>query len=139
MQYLRIFGTKHTSGGAPMSHKLAGRAWWAYGSHKDPLTYSSRPSPSFSSRKNHPCSQAHVLAHFAANFDLLAWNSVSKTVWWNYSSVCDSSNAPISFCSSALCCANFAAVVIMYMSLHVEFVWSKVVLMHDIATKHLWE
>ena len=32
-----------------------------------------------------------------------------------------------------------AAVVTMYMSLHVEFVWSKVVLMHDIASRYMWE
>jgi hypothetical protein len=33
----------------------------------------------------------------------------------------------------------FAAVVTMFMSLHVEFVWSKVVLIHDIASRYLWE
>ena len=31
----------------------------------------------------------------------------------------------------------FAAVVTMYMSLHVEFVWSKVVLMNDIASRYM--
>jgi hypothetical protein len=29
--------------------------------------------------------------------------------------------------------------VTMYMSLHVEFVWFKIVLLHDIASRHLWE
>ena len=33
----------------------------------------------------------------------------------------------------------FAAVVTMFMSLHVEFLWSKVVLMHDIASRYMWE
>lgn len=33
----------------------------------------------------------------------------------------------------------FAVVVTMFMSLHVEFVWSKVVLMHDIASRYLWD
>ena len=57
--------------------------------------------------KNQTCSQARVLAHFVVIFDLLAWNSISKTVLRNYSLVCDSSNGPISFCSSALYFANF--------------------------------
>ena len=31
----------------------------------------------------------------------------------------------------------FAAVVTLFLSLHVKFIWSKVVLMHDIASRHL--
>ena len=27
----------------------------------------------------------------------------------------------------------------LFLSLHVKFIWSKVVLMHDIASRHLWE
>ena len=34
-------------------------------------------------------------------------SSIHKTVWGDCSSVCDSSNGPISFCSSALFIANF--------------------------------
>ena len=33
----------------------------------------------------------------------------------------------------------FAAEVTLFLSLHVKFIWSKVVLMHDIASRHLWE
>jgi hypothetical protein len=43
-------------------------------------------------------------------FDLLAQNFISKAILGNYSLVCDSSNGPISFCSSALHFAYFAAV-----------------------------
>ena len=33
----------------------------------------------------------------------------------------------------------FAAKVTLFLSLHVKFIWSKVVLMHDLASRHLWE
>ena len=57
--------------------------------------------------KNHYPAQARVLAHFAAIFDLLAQSSIHKTSLGDCSLVCDSSNGPISFCSSALFIANF--------------------------------
>jgi hypothetical protein len=31
----------------------------------------------------------------------------------------------------------FATVVTLFLSLHVKFIWSQVVLMHDIASRHL--
>ena len=33
----------------------------------------------------------------------------------------------------------FAAKVTLFLSLYVKFIWFKVVLMHDIASRHLWE
>ena len=33
----------------------------------------------------------------------------------------------------------FATEVTLFLSLHVKLIWSKVVLMHDIASRHLWE
>ena len=54
------------------------------------------------SRKNPPIAQTRVLAHLTAIFDLLAQSSIHKTALGDCSSVCDSSNGPISFCSSAL-------------------------------------
>ena len=33
----------------------------------------------------------------------------------------------------------FAVVVTLFLSLHVKFIWSQVVLMHDIVSRHLWE
>ena len=59
------------------------------------------------SRKNHSIAQTRVLAHFAAIFNLLAQSSIHKTALGDCSLVCDSSNGPISFCSSALFIANF--------------------------------
>ena len=61
---------------------------------------------SSSSQKNHHPSQARVLAYFAAILDLLAESSIHKTALGDCSLVCDSSNGPISFCSSDLFIAN---------------------------------
>ena len=33
----------------------------------------------------------------------------------------------------------FTAEVTLFLSLHVKFIWSQVVLMHDIVSRHLWE
>ena len=77
------------------------------GSHVDPSHLFQHPSTSPSSRKNHPIVQTRVLAHLAAIFDLLVQSSICKTILGDCSSVCDSSNGPISFCSSALFIANF--------------------------------
>ena len=65
------------------------------------------PHTSSSSRKNHHTAQTRVLARFAAIFDLLAQSSIHKTALGDCSSVCDSSNGPISFCSSALFIATY--------------------------------
>ena len=102
-----------------------------------PLHLLLHPHSSSSSQKNHYPAQARVLAHFAAIFDLLAQSSIHKTASGDCSLVCDSSNGPISFCSSALFIAFFAAEVTLFLSLHVKFIWSKVVLMHDIGPRHL--
>ena len=55
-----------------------------------------------SSRSSSPCSSS-----FFCHFDLLAQSSIHKTALGDCSLVCDSSNGPISFCSSALFIANF--------------------------------
>src|SRR4051812_18199581 len=72
-----------------------------------PLRLFLHPHTPSSSQKNHQPAQAQVLAHFAAIFDLLAQSSTHKTALGDCSSVCDFSNGPISFCSSALFIANF--------------------------------
>ena len=66
-----------------------------------------QPPHTPSSQKNHQPAQARVLAHLAAIFDLLAQSSIPKTALGDCSLVCDSSNGPINFCSSALFIANF--------------------------------
>ena len=107
LEYLRISGTKNTGGGA---------STWPRGSRARPLPRGPLVAPlhiflhphiSSSSQKNHQLAQARVLAHLAAIFDLLAQSSIHKTALEDCSLVCDSSNGPISFRSSALFIANF--------------------------------
>ena len=107
MEYLRISGTENTPGGPttwPRGHR---ERPLPHGPHVDPLHLFQHPLTSFSSRKNPPIAQTRVLAHLAAIFDLFAQRSIHKTVWGDCSLLCDSSNGPISFCSSALFIANF--------------------------------
>ena len=107
--------------------------------HVGPLHLFQHPSTSSSSRKDHPIAQARVLAHFAAIFDLLTQSSIHKIALGNCSSVCDSSNGPINFCSSALFIAIYCCLGDHVLELHVKFIWSQVVLMHAIVSRHLWE
>ena len=112
MKYLRIFGTENTAGEQAPDHEGPGHAHplgtppasWAHGG-SPPLI----PAPThfFFLPKNHQPAQTRVLAHLAAIFDLLAQSSIHKTTLGGCSSVCDSSNGPISFCSSALFIVNF--------------------------------
>ena len=112
MEYLRILSTKNTAGGASTwprgwrarPHPLgAPPVSWAHGG---PLHLFQPPHTPSSSQKNHQPAQARVLAHLAAIFDLLAQRSTHKTALGDCSLVCDSSNGPICFCSSALFIAN---------------------------------
>ena len=72
-----------------------------------PLHLFQLPHTPSSSQKNHQPAQTRVLAHLAAIFDLLAQSSIHKTALGDCSAVRDSSNGPISFCSSALSIAKF--------------------------------
>ena len=107
LEYLRISGTENTAGGA---------STWPRGSRARPLPRGPMVAPLHlflhphipsSSQKNHHPAQARVLAHFAAILNLLAQSSIHKTALGDCCLVCDSSNGPISFCSSALFIANF--------------------------------
>ena len=79
-------------------------ASWAHGG-PPPLIHT--PTHFYFLQKNHHPAQTRVLAHFAAIFDLLAQSSIHRTALGDCSLVCDSSNGPISFCSSALFIAIF--------------------------------
>ena len=112
LEYLRIFGTENTVGGAgtwPRGWRARPTPWarpLPCGSHVGLAHLFQHPSTSSSSRKNHPVTQTRFLAHLAAIFYLLAQSSTHKTALGDCSLVCDSSNGPISFCSSALFIAN---------------------------------
>ena len=113
MDYLRILGTEITAGGAstrPREWRARPPPWarpLSRGPLVAPLHLCQHPHTSSSTQKNPHPAQARVLAHFAAIFDLLAQSSIHKTALGDCSLVCDSSNGPISFCSSALFIANF--------------------------------
>ena len=116
MIFCRIFEnfwhSEHTRGPHHLATRVQGvpTPWGAplpRGPHVDPLHLFQHPHTLSSSRKNHPTAQTHVLAHLAAIFDLLAQSFIHETVLGDCSSVCDSSNGPISFCSSALFIAIF--------------------------------
>ena len=133
---------EHTRGGNRLSTRVQGapydpgRApclvgpWW-------PPPLIPAPTHFVFLQKNPPTAQTRVLAHLAAIFDLLAQRSIHKTALGDCSSVCDSSNGPISFCSSALFSANFCCLGDPILKLACQIMWSKVVLMHDMASRHL--
>jgi hypothetical protein len=95
---------------AHMARPPPGHAMQAYGAHVGPSLISTTHAHLLPPEKNQTCSIARVLAHFTAIFDLLARNSIFKTVLGDFSSVCDSSNGSISFCSSGLLFAHLANV-----------------------------
>ena len=139
IDYLRISGTENTPGGC-----TSGPQGWRV---RPPVLWVSRGSPPLIPapihfvflQKNHPVAQTRILAHFATIFDLLVQSSICKTVLGDCSSVCDSSNVQLVFFLVLYILQIFAAVVTLFLSLHVKFIWSKVVLMHDIASRCLWE
>ena len=98
----------------PPGHEGGGRALppWVHPLPRGPLagpsTYASIHTLHLLPKKNAHPAQARVLACFAAIFDLLAQSSIHKTALGDCSLVCDSSNDPISFCSSALFIAKFS-------------------------------
>ena len=102
-------GSKHLATRVQGAPTPTGRAL-PRGPMVGPLHLFLHPYTSSSSQKNHHPAQARVLAHFAAIFDLLAQSSIHKTALGDCSLVCDSSNGPISFCSSALFIANFCCI-----------------------------
>ena len=113
LEYLRISGTENTAGGAstwPRGSRARPPPWarpLPRGPMVAPLHLFQPPHTPSSSQKNHQPAQAPVLAHLAAIFDLLAQSSIHKTALGDCFLVCDSSNGPISFCSSALFIAYF--------------------------------
>ena len=112
LEYLRISGTENTSGGAgtwPRGSRARPPPWarpLPHGPMVPPLHLFRLPHTP-SSHKHYQPAQTRAQAHFAAIFDLLAQSSIQKTALVDCSLVCDPSNGPISFCSSALFIAYF--------------------------------
>ena len=110
---MRIFGTENIAGGSttcPRGWRARPTPWACplpHGPMVALLHLSFHPYTPSSSPKHEYLAQTRVQARFAAIFDLLAQSTSHKTAWGDCSLVCDSSIAPISFCSSALFIANF--------------------------------
>ena len=139
LEYLRIFGTENTSGG---------HTTWPRGSRARPLPHGplvaplhlfQHPHTPSSSRKNHQPAQTRVLAHLAAIFDLLAQSSTHKTALGIVLRYVTPPIVQLVFVLVLYLLQIFAAGVTLFLSLHVKFIWSQVVLMHDIVSRHLWE
>ena len=121
--------------GPGCAHPLgAPPAAWAHGG-PPPLILA--PTHSFFLPQTQISSSSTSSSSSCCHFDLLAQSTSHKTAWGDCSLVCDSSIGPISFCSSALFIANFCCLGDLFLSLHAKFIWSKVVLMHDIGSRHL--
>ena len=104
-----------------------------------PLHLFLHPHTPSSSQKNHYLAQARVSARFAAIFDLLAQSSIHKTALGDCSLVCDSSMIQLVFVLVLYSLQILVAKVTLFLSLHVKFMRSQVILMHDIGSRHLWE
>ena len=87
--------------------------------------------------KNHYLAQARVLAHFAAIFDLLAQSTPHKTALGIVPWYVTPPMVQLVFVLVLYSLQYFAAKVTMFLSLHVKFIWSQVVLMLDIGSRHL--
>ena len=72
-------------------------------------------------------------------FDLLAQSSIHKLLWEIVLQYVTPPMVQLVFVLVLYLLQIFAAKVTLFLSLHVKFIWSKVVLMHDIASRHLWE
>ena len=145
MEYLRILGTENTTGGQSPGHEGPGRAPspWArplpHGPMVAPLHLFLHPHTPSSFQKNPHLAQARALAHFTVIFDLLAQSSIHKTALGDCCLVCDSSNDPISFCSSASFIVNFCCLGDPVLELACQIYEVPSNLMHDIGSRHLWE
>ena len=109
-EYLRVFGTENTAGGASTWPRGSRARPLPRGPMVAPLHLFLHPHTPSSCQKNPHLAQARVLAHFAVIFDLLAQSSIHITALGDCCLVCDSSIGPISFCSSALFIANFCCI-----------------------------
>ena len=145
-EYLRILGTENTTGGGASTWPRGSKARpplqgapLPRGPMVAPLHLFLHPCSSSSSPKNPYPAQAWVLAHFGAIFDLLAQSSIHKTALGDCSLVCAPPMVQLVFVLVLYSLQIFAAKVTLFLSLHVKFNWSQVVLMHDIVSRHLWE
>ena len=97
------------------------------------------PAPThfiFYPKNPHPA-QTRVLARFAAIFDLLAQSSIHKTALEIVAWYVTPPLVQLVFVLVLYSLQIFAAQVTMFLSLHVKFLRSQAIPMHDIGSRHL--
>ena len=90
-------------------------------------------------QKKSPIAQTRVLAHLAAIFDLFAQSSIHKTVLGVVLRYVTPPMVQLVFVLVLYLLQIFATKVTLFLSLHVIFILSQVVIIHDVVSRHLWE
>ena len=138
LEYLRLLALSTHQGASPCAHEGGGCApclvgpWWL------PSTYSSyyKPLPTTNITNQLKPESKLILLPFSifllkAPFTKLLWGIVLRYV--------TPPMVQLVFVLVLYLLQIFAAEVTLFLSLHVKFIWSKVVLMHDISSRHLWK
>ena len=146
MIFSRIFedlwNKEHTMGANHLATRVEGAPYplgtppasWAHGG-PPPLI----PAPTHvfflpqTRKTNSSTSSIPLCCHFRSPCS----KHLSQNCLGDCSLVCDSSIGPISFCSSALFIAKFCCIGDPILNLHVKFMRSQAILMHDIGSRHL--
>ena len=146
MHSARIFKNfwhlEHTRG----THHLATRAQGAplgrplpRGPHMTPSTYSSIHTLRLPLEKIIPYLKLVFLLVFLPFLISLLKSPFTKLLWGIVLQYVTPPMIQLVFVLVLYLLQIFSTEVTLFLSLHVKFVWSKVVLMHDIASMHLWE
>ena len=145
LEYLRISGTQNTPGDAPVSHEGGGRALPPYarplprGPLVAPLHLFLHPHTSSSSQKiTNYLKHEFLLILLPFSISLLK-APLTKVLWGIVLRYVTPPVVELVYVLVLYSLKFFAAKVTLFLSLHVKFIWSQVVLMHDIASRHLWE
>ena len=134
MQYLRIFGTENTSGrstSGPQAHRARLQGLWV------PLTYVSTHPLRLPPQKIILLLKPVFLLILLPFWISLCKAPFAKLFWGIVLRYVTPPLVQLVFVLVLYLLQIFAAVVTLFLSFHVKFIWSKVVLMHDIASRHL--
>ena len=133
IEYLRISSTENTPGDAPVSHKDGGRAPLSCGPHVGPLHLFQHPSTSSSSRKKSSHSSNSCSFSFCCHFRSRCSKHHSQNCFgglffgmWLLQLV---------FVLVLYLLQIFLVVVTLFLSLHVKFIWSKVVTWMELCAR----
>ena len=139
VEYLTISSIKNTPGGPPFGHEGTGRAPCLVGPSWTPSTYSSTHSLRLPPEKILP-QLKHVFQLILLPFSISLLKAPFTKLFWEIDlRYVTPPMVQLVFVLMLYLLQIFAAKVTLFLSLHVKFIWSKVVLMHDLASRHLWQ